>query len=137
MHCPMPLSPSAPADCGAARAHVEDEEEETEEEEEAVAAVSQPGFALLKHPRGAGQPAAPGCCTQQTAQPHSRRGMEFSAHYKFYEKLLAKMRIFFGCVLNGSGKNVTLVSPLERTLLSGTKLDIFSYPLLAEEQSHN
>lgn len=55
----------------------------------------------------------------------------------FYEKLLAKMCICFGCVLHGFGKNVTLVSPLERTLLSGTKSDIFSYPLLAEEQSHN
>lgn len=71
---------------------------------------------------------------QQTAQPSST---EFSAGYMFYEKLLAKMCIFFGCVLHGFGKNVALVSPLERTLLSGTKSDIFSYPLLAEEQSHN
>lgn len=69
---------------------------------------------------------------------HGRRhSEELSAGYMFYEKLLAKMCIFFGCVLRGSGKNVTLVSPLERTLLSGTKSDIFSYPLLAEEQSHN
>lgn len=71
---------------------------------------------------------------QQTAQPNRK---EFSAGSMFYEKLLAKMRIFFGRVLHGSGKNVTLVSPLEKTLLSGTKSDIFSYPLLAEEQSHN
>lgn len=71
---------------------------------------------------------------------HSRArpdSTEFSASYMFYEKLLAKMRIFFGRVLHRFGKNVTLVSPLGRTLLSGTKSDIFSYPLLAEEQSHN
>lgn len=67
----------------------------------------------------------------------SSPGMEFSAGSMFYEKLLAKMCIFFGCVLQGFGKNVPLVSPLERALLSGTKSDIFSYPLLAEEQSHN
>lgn len=94
-------------------------------------------LALLRCSRGAGQPRAPGCCSQQTAQPHSQNSMEFSASYMFYEKLLAKMCICFGCVLHGFGKNVTLVSPLERTLLSGTKSDIFSYPLLAEEQSHN
>lgn len=94
-------------------------------------------FALRRCCRGAGQPGAPGCRAQQTAQPCSQNSMEFSAGYMFYEKLLAKMCIFFGCVLHGSGKNVTLVSPLEKTLLSGTKLDIFSYPLLAEEQSHN
>lgn len=94
-------------------------------------------LALLRCSRGAGRPGAPGRCAQQTAQPRSQNSMEFSASYMFYEKLLAKMCIFFGCVLHGSGKNVTLVSPLEKTLLSGTKLDIFSYPLLAEEQSHN
>jgi len=94
-------------------------------------------LSLLGCSRGAGQPGAPGCCAQETAQPRSQNSMEFSASYMFYEKLLAKMCIFFGCVLQGFGKNVALVSPLERALLSGTKSDIFSYPLLAEEQSHN
>lgn len=85
--------------------------------------------------RGAGQPGPRDDAHSRQRSPQN--SMEFSASYMFYEKLLAKTCIFFGCVLHGSGKSVTLVSPLERTLLSGTKSDIFSYPLLAEEQSHN
>lgn len=66
---------------------------------------------LRRCSQGAGQPGAPGCRVQQTVQPRSQNSMEFSASYMFYEKFLAKMCIFFGRVLHGSGKNVTLVSP--------------------------
>lgn len=69
--------------------------------------------------------------------PARRTAWSFLLVTCFMKSCWQKMRIFFGYVLHSFGKNVTLVSPLERTLLSGTKPGIFSYPLLAEEQSHN